>query len=139
MGISWQPRAPRGVEIKAANGRPSQQLAAVGLQTASSLAAVGAFSSPSASAWPDCPPAPQVLGSRGGTVGLRHLPLSAAKWWRQSWGQGVSCVFCANLGTRLRALGDGQGPWKGRRRGWQSRCCEQSPGWHLSSGLQISS
>ena len=36
MSISWQPRAPRGAEIKAANGRPSQPLAAVGPQIASS-------------------------------------------------------------------------------------------------------
>lgn len=47
--------APRGVEIKAANGRPSQRLAAVGPQLLF-LCRAGAFFSPPASARARLPP-----------------------------------------------------------------------------------
>ena len=124
MSISWQPQAPRGAEIKAANGRPSQSLAAVGLQIASPIMGGCFFLTVRLHRPSPQPPRPprswdaEVVPWGSGSC-LSLLPSGG-----DSLGDRLSAAFYANLSTRLSALGDGQGPWEGRMER-QSRCCEQ--------------
>lgn len=108
MSISWQPRAPRGAEIKAANGRPSQPLAAVGLQIAfPPMGGCFLFTISLHRPGPQPPRPPrsweaEVVPWSLGTC-LSLLPSGG-----DSLGDRLSAVFCASLSTA-----EGPGGWPG--------------------------